>query len=1327
MNIQNNGINSNKLSFSGHKKSVDKTGYVKHDFYYLYDTNKYNCELELFNIEKDKKGNLSISEKAEPAVTKPMNNGSVTLDMSEVPEIYSEDGFAYRFKLTDKNSNEVSYAFDNGTVIGIFDKNNRNNKFNVILNNRATINKNGPMQLIMPDFYYPGVIGKDGKPSIDEALRAKALASVRTHANKLGGNFYGIIQRLPKLKQEGIKRIVGTPYTKDDVSSHKYWTENAYKISSDYGTEDDFKLFQLELFKNDMNWISDAALVNEGFSGIHMAELLRKGENSFSKNLFRANEKISLGIIPEVSDNTRLKLINAPFSIDYNGVYHSSNKAYDPHKPTYIQFYDENLASDKQKKSNSPSDLKTYENNNTDNIYDITHHDDAVYPFAIEVDPYELNRNAKMISASNNGIIDLSDMEEIKAISDFTNFKVVNKTEAGGIELWDGNVDIPKALFYPSAKDDEKFVKLPPELRAKAYDEFYKGSLAVREYALNSGKYWTKLPYDTILEYAAGKFDGKCKTAEDYLDSIEKMKSKGLLPESVKSIDKEIIQNVLDGNYHSQLLDELDMRSDINPEGFGNDYSLSDFILKRAMDLPLETLPVANNLLGILTSPYISKKPNTEEELGVSRYDISKAGNVNLPSKYSKTYEQVENLFKSDIVPMIENIVSSVPGIQENGMVSDYGKYVLNETVGELTKYIITKSLAPDAEITVKKDGELKGTLDFSKVKEDDITMQSLNIPFNSKTLQEESQMVINAMKKGISEIPEKEIQMLKAQIKERFKGKTLNDFKIAEMIIDQTEAGMGWRIDAAKDIAAMDGVRSGAASMHDEWNNVIDFWKKYNQSVLQINPHSYTTAEITDLAELFRNQGNSVFENDGDAERKFIQETGITTTANYNYFFSLPPELFAAYNFEWGGENENALKSTNIALREKLDTGWNGNPGFLFQTPDDGVKNSYTFVGNHDKPRVLHCLGLNMGLFHSDFSKDEHKQAALKCLYPKGDVPENVDYSKIKPAAIAMGTRINECIDEVVNDDKSKLKAALKRAVSQLAAGTFKDKDFDAAAFGTRPFEVALNSVFEQAEFNGFKIPHQEKLKAEILKEMLEPAMDRYLSMYKLLTVLPGSPTDFAGDRVGATGYETKAKNYLQQNRNTIHWEWLNENSPLRNNDYNFIRNFYNKMNEIALLRQNEKLSALNDGDTVTLPVIKANWKESDPNPSLNKYLQAILRYNDKGSVVITLHDLSGTQTPFNKKMERGKTSTDTYYKHIYDKIILDTKSPLTTSNQGLVHGLTENTVFRNNRADDTNTYEIKKITDENGKEYYSLQTTDGSPITIEPEDLNTLILYKE
>ena len=712
MNIQRNSLKALNPAFSGHKKSLDKMGYEKHDFFYLYDPSKYKCEVELFNILKDANGNFSIAEKDAPALSIPMIDGGISADISELPEINSTEGFAYRFKLTDKKTGENSYAYDNGTVIGIFDTENTDNKYNVVLSNRAIINKNGPMQLIMPDLYYPGIENKDGKPKLNESLRAKALSSVRTHANKLGGNLFGIIARLPQLQKEGVKRIVGTPFTKDTISSHLYWTENAYQVAPTLGTEKDFCTLQEELFKNGINWIADAALVNEGFGGIHLSELLRKGPNSISKDMFRAEEKISLGILPDKCDYTRMKIINAPFMLTVDGKYEKENPNYNPSMPTYIQFYDDRLASEEQKTSDSPSRMTTYDNKNTDNIYDITKHDDAVYPFPIEVNPNELERNIKNI-VKEEGTVDLSNIETIKKIADFTYFNVVNKSAAAGLEVWDGNVDIAKLNFYRSDKDDARFLKLPAEKREEAIADFDRGALAVRDYAVNSGKYWTKLSADTQFKYASDLLAGKAETPEEYMSEIKKLVRNGQMPLSVlENVDTEVIENVLSDNYHLRRLDDADMRADINPEGIGNDYTVSDYILRQAMDVPLETLPFATNLLGIITSPYIAKKANVEDELGVSRYDLTKAGNPNLPEKYENVYSTVDQIYEKSIVPIISALLKDIPGISKDGMVTEYGKYVISEITPELTKYIITKAFAPNAKIEVSDDGKI----DFSNV-----------------------------------------------------------------------------------------------------------------------------------------------------------------------------------------------------------------------------------------------------------------------------------------------------------------------------------------------------------------------------------------------------------------------------------------------------------------------------------------------------------------------------------------------------------------------------------------------------------------------------------
>lgn len=1345
MNIQKNNLNIQSPSFSGHRKTLDKYGYEQHNFYYLYDSSKYDCEVELYNLNKDAKGNFSkVENSEEPAVTLPMRDGGIVEDLTEYDELDLTEGFAYRFKLTEKaNPDNVSYGFDNGTVIGIFD-NDPANKFNVVLSNRAMINKNGAMQLIMPDEYFPGVDkakDSDGKYKINKAKRAKAEKAVRNHANKLGGKFIGIIKRLPELQAEGVKRIVGTPFTKDTISSHLYWTENAYQVAPNLGTEEDFKELQVELFKNGINWIADAALVNEGFGGIHLSETLRKNENGFSKNMFRSDERIALGILPdnaEKKDFTRMKIINAPVIIAAGGESLEPNPDYDAKKPTYIQFYDKRLASEDQKKSQSPARMTTYDNTNTKNVYDITKHDDAVYPFPIEVSPTELERNLKREIKNNGRIFNsakypntINSVSAMKRIADFSNFSVVNKEKAGGLEVWDGNVDIAKLNFYRSRHDYSRFADLPAADRAAAVEAFDKGALAVRDYALNSGKYWTQLTADTQMQYVSKYLAENADV--DYMSAISKGIKEGALPKSTADvIDADVIKNIQNGKYNLRRLNTVDARSELSDRPYDNKYSVTDYAMKKAMDLPLETLPVATNLLGILTSPYIGKKANAEEELGISRFDLSSAGNPNLPQEYASTYERMDNIY-ANIADKIETLVLSIDGVRgDDGNISDYGRYVISEMAPDLTKYLLLKSISPDADVRI----DSKGNFDFSNVKQEDITMQALGITYDNMTSKEEAQVVLQTLESGINDVS---LTALETAVKNRFEGRTLDDFRIAEAIIDRTESGLGWRIDAAKDIASIDAIRAGVDSVEETWDKVIDFWKIFNQSVLQINPHAYTTAEITDLPDLFnweeaglsdaeksQLQEKRKYMSPGDAERKFLEETGITSLANYNYFFSLMPELFALNKFEDGGGSWMSAQEMNHELRNKLDDGWqheiHNNPGFLFNSPADGVENSYTFFGNHDKPRPLHCLALDMGLFNSDFAPDKkssyenktHRTVAAEVLQQK---ESEINFDKVNPMAIAMGQRLNGVLSKVMGENEE-----IAKSIAKLATGSHKGSEFDPTAFGTRPFDVAIDTVFDETEYRtGEKIKDRETIKAEALKEIMVPAYDRYKSMYKLLLSLPGSPTDFAGDRVGTAGYETKAKNYHQQNRNTIHWEWLEDSK------YSFVKTIYDDINAIANLRNKPELSALNDGATLSVPVKVPDGKDGD---MVDIKVQSMIRYNHEGSVVISLHDLTGASATLDKPMSRGtgREISD-------DKKRLYFQDGGDNSKRGLKSGLEVGSVFKNALdLDEPNSpyYEVGK----DDKGYYlqkkkSVATSGGpvqqaQPIVIEPRDLNTLLLCK-
>ena len=225
--------------------------------------------------------------------------------------------------------------------------------------------------------------------------------------------------------------------------------------------------------------------------------------------------------------------------------------------------------------------------------------------------------------------------------------------------MWDGNVDIAKLNFFVNPSDYTDMTK-------EQMEDFERGTLAVKDYAINSGKYWTQLTSDTQIEFIADKLSKGSNGVEGYLSSIYNFANAGIFPDSVKAIDEDIVQNVLDGSYKLRKLETADTRSSLNPEvkeysgSRKNEYTTSDYIFKKAIDTPLETLPVSSNLLSIITSPFVVQRPIKEEELGVSKYDLARIRQTEHDEKVDKTTSQMNDIYENKVSAIINSIVQDI-------------------------------------------------------------------------------------------------------------------------------------------------------------------------------------------------------------------------------------------------------------------------------------------------------------------------------------------------------------------------------------------------------------------------------------------------------------------------------------------------------------------------------------------------------------------------------------------------------------------------------------------------------------------------------------------
>ena len=1254
-----NNPQNNKINFGAYRPSVNNHGEREHNFYVAYDAARYDAVLELY--EAKKQNGLWHADVHKPVISIPMEENGIALKMSDLSNSIYEN-YAYKYKLINKNNpNDVRYVLDNGTKT---EEKGSPDAANVLYSNRGIFEQPKNAILIMPDMFHQVRYEGDYKgTNID--VRGIPKNTLRTHSGMLGGNFEGIMEKLPQLKDEGYTKIVGTPFTKDAVSSHKYWTQNAYQLAPSLGNEEDFKRLQQMLVENGMSWIADGAFVNEGLQGVHFRSVLKWGDKSPFKDWFYLTngelEPVTVGILPDTNnDNINFKLVNPKYHILQDAktkeIILERNEDWQKDKPTYVQFYDKRLINSGD--DNDKRLITSYGVNSLEKTSQISTVNDTISPYFFEIDPEQLadnviRRNAYSSRHPNNPDSDLQSIDTMKALFSFDNFKIDRK-RMGGYICWDGNIDIPKLNLHVSNSDIQEYdnpdathlesIKIngngtySVEI-ASPIVQRYIGALQVKDYMVKAGKYWTGLTRDIQVQHVAQML-GK---QNNYVNRIETLVSEKKLPESIyDSVTPEIVTNVVNGDYEN------------NNAPIGRKKEL---ILEAMQTLPLDSLNISDEIMASLSSPYISLRPFSEDDVNKTRNDVAEDKYRNIPDEYRDVYEKFDKTFRTELLEYIEEVVDIANKYSEGALydsnaqdpvVSEFGAEVIKMMVPQITKKVLEYAIA--ANFIEDPENEPAESFGYRLSLVPTYTPQSFGIQANSP--KEEAQKVVNKLVRGIKLISNDDIDCFDFYKHYMAKDMTnfavnvdMNTLNLAKVIVDRSETGLGWRIDAAKDISNFDDVREGIGRFDDTWDNVVKTWAEFVEGVRQENPNAYITAEVTDLNYFLdrqNSQGASLslqkYDTEEKAELEFIEKTGVTSLANYKYLYSGIKDIFLPSN-ETGIDNKIGIISDddeyNPAFREsKFIKAWYGNRSFLDHGPYDAITGAYNFYENHDKPRILHTAALNMHLFHGSFIDgekcEENRRIAQKVFSYAGKNLSEYDYHLINPKAVAMADRLNKAVntmfgfgeeasdDEIYNYSKGKIDNSdiefiknFKKATAELASGLYKGNKFNAAAFGVRPFELVLEQVFEQMAFDGYEIEEKDKkqFKKDILTEILTPACDDAYRIYKYMSTMPGMITDFAGHKQGASGYESKKNNLYQQNRNRINWEWTDsrfgeENIPV-------VRDFMTKINTLLELRKDKDLSALSDGDTVLLP------KDGE-----NKNIMSLFRYNDKGSKIISVYN---------------------------------------------------------------------------------------------------------
>ena len=197
----------------------------------------------------------------------------------------------------------------------------------------------------------------------------------------------------------------------------------------------------------------------------------------------------------------------------------------------------------------------------------------------------------------------------------------------------------------------------------------------------------------------------------------------------------------------------------------------------------------------------------------------------------------------------------------------------------------------------------------------------------------------------------------------------------------------------------------------------------------------------------------------------------------------------------------------------------------------------------------------------------DEYKKARANAI-------DSQILRQVSGKSLAMAEALQEAFNKSItqkyphNTNKfvnENLFSKIFKSISDLAKGHYKDRTVSSESFGVKPIDAAIDIVIDQAKTKyGLSLTDKEtqELKDATLKFALEPALKKLQGMLEVLSVMPGLPTLYAGDDLGASGYESESKNIYLQNRSPIHNEWLDKNKS----NYKFIQDHYKKTNEISI-----------------------------------------------------------------------------------------------------------------------------------------------------------------
>jgi len=966
------------------------------------------------------------------------------------------------------------------------------------------------------------------------------------------------------------------------------------------------------------------------------------------------------------------------------------NPDYDKSRPTYIQLYDKRLAG--KQGDDIKNLITVYEKQNTDNPYDITTHQDSVQTYYFEVDPDDnrfKTKGATLKQLNEQGYVS-KDGKQRKGYDSFFQmgtYSIVRKGGTGGYSAWDGQVDLVKmnisaptndpkditgnrqvknyfyglASYWTKLTDDalmEHIAKGIGTDRSKTFDNIaksyknqgvtknllnyiynsiddddfesaYKEALAkkssgqiideaVIEFPLESVEFAPDLTAALSTPYITPRpMDRNTDPNQTKTELLEDM------PDNIKRLYKDSMEG-----YFVSVLEDLDAKMPRDKKLFASSNvgeltlygkAVARIVSSDIMKYGLVKALFPESEVKFDKNGNASYDPNLRYK-GVAALGINEPGPeyeaMALAFKLKNGFNHLSSSNTSDLTNALYNRFKDISFAD-----IETARAIMDKTGAGLNwRFDATKDVADLDQRRAQNPG-----VSFERCWDDVIDFWG---GFIGKIREN------NPASYVIAEVTDLwGFSRFSADNKNAVARKAIKEFENSFTSDEQktiifnffqrfnSMAGMG-----GNDKEALDAVVSPETQ------------KKYRNMTLEQLESDFsimTNREYKQLRDFMYYQGNEPSKNvsymaqqhldigkyvDPDvAERMLYDRTGATTGSNYSTFFGLYPELFGQ-NFEFGDVKKYRL--------HKIKAIEDGLRGFFKSASPQFINSSHIFLNNHDKPRPLHCMALDMELFLSNLKTPEQKMIAK-------EVTRSKKTDTVSSMGVAVGKKYLEVFEKAMKKvgygPNSSEMEAVRLAIADLAQGKYLGLPADmerSKAFGYYPFDITMKHVIRQARYlanNGeadwglsnlepsdSKLSSDEQELFDAAFGQFEPYMDKLASVLKTMFVTVGVPTIYAGDESGHSGYETPTKNVELGIRNIIHHDWLTDsNKP-------YIKKFNNEVMAAAKIHKDPKLSALADGFPLMVPQYV---KDSKGNTVSDGNHTALFKYNENGSQVLVVY----------------------------------------------------------------------------------------------------------